>query len=74
MGKNRSLINKATKKRAVVLHRYMLQHEGTKYAIPRLFLALDLATIRMAGMHNQGEYNDREAAAQRVKRFVELNP
>lgn len=55
---------------AKLLHRFMLHHRNPRYALPRLGLALDLASLKVAG---DPDIADRGLSLERITRFVERN-
>ncbi len=55
------------------LHRYMLGQNNPRYALPRLGLALDLASLEPVGTHVLCNPEGRRLALARITQFVEGN-
>jgi len=55
------------------LHRYMLRQKKRCYALPRLGLALDLASMAVKNTNKLTDIQDRNESMDRITRFVERN-
>ena len=65
---NHEIIEKARE-----LHAFMLRKRNPRYALPRLGLALDLASMAVKNTNNPLDVRDRWDSMIRITRFVERN-
>ncbi len=60
-------------RKAVKLHRHMLRQSSPRFALPRLGLALDLASLAVKDGNTISDIDERKLTLARIARFVERN-